>query len=344
MTDERCFQTKDFAGLLSILERYRVPDTRRSIAQLLSSVLPFVALWALMWFSLRYTYVLTLALAVPTAGFLLRIFVIQHDCGHGTFFKSKTANDRLGFWLGVLTFTPYYHWRRNHALHHASSGDLDRRGNGDVHTLTVDEYLALPRRRRLYYRVFRNPFFLFGPGPLLHFVIRQRFPDCGSPGWERERRNVYLTDLLIVVGVGGLALLLGPRSLLLVHLPVAMIAASVGAWLFFVQHQFPETYWRRSGDWAYSVAGFEGSSYYALPRILQWFTANIGFHHIHHLDSRIPNYRLQECFDENPCMRKVQALTLRQSLSCASLALWDEKKQKMVGFNDIRSVDAPCLR
>ncbi|HEY6250013.1 MAG TPA: fatty acid desaturase [Candidatus Angelobacter sp.] len=299
----------------------------------MTSIVPFFALWALMWFTLRYGYVYTLLLAVPTAGFMLRIFMVQHDCGHGTLFKSRVANDCLGFWLGVLTLTPYYHWRRSHSLHHASSGNLDRRGHGYIYTLTVEEYLALPLLRRIGYRILRHPLFLFGLAPLLQFVVLQRFPSHDSLNWPKERANVHITNLCVVLLFGGVWFLVGLRSLLLIELPITLIAASIGVWLFFVQHHFEETYLERQEKWDYEAAGVEGSSYYALPRVLQWFTANIGFHHIHHLDSRIPNYRLEECFKENPCMQKVKTLTFGQSFSCASLALWDEKSQTMVGFD-----------
>lgn len=330
--DGRTPANEDFAALLPVLERYREPSFQRSIWQLLSSILSFFALWTLMWFTLRYGYWLTLILAVPAAGFMLRIFMIQHDCGHGAFFKSKAANDWLGIGLGVLTFTPYYHWRRNHALHHAGAGNLARRGGGDIHTLTVKEYLALPSSQRFAYRVLRNPFFLFGLAPVMHFVIRQRFPSFLSRRWPKERVNVHVTNLLLVLLLGGLWLTLGWRALVLIHLPIVVIGGTAGFWLFFVQHHFHDTYWQKQEEWKYLSAGLQGSSYYPLPPVLQWFTANIGFHHIHHLDSRIPNYRLEECFSENPCMQNVKGLTLRKSFSCAWLALWDEEKQKMVGF------------
>lgn len=334
--NERAAAKEDFAAFLSVLERYREPSFHRSLWQFLSSILPFFALWALMWFTLPYGYWLTLILAVPASGFMLRIFMIQHDCGHGTFFKSKAANDCLGFWLGVLTLTPYYHWRRNHALHHAGAGNLDRRGDGDIPTLTVKEYLARPWSRRLGYRIFRNPFFLFGLAPVLHFAIGQRFPSFVSRAWPKERTNVHLTNLFIVLVLGSLAWAVGWRSLLLIHLPIVVIGASAGNWLFFVQHHFHDSYWQKQEKWKYLAAGMQGCSHYALPRVLQWFTANIGFHHIHHLDSRIPNYRLEACFSENPCFKNVTSLTLRESFSCAWMALWDEEKQKMIGFRDLQ--------
>ena len=328
--------TVDFAALRATLERYREPNLRKSVWQCLSSILLFLALWTLMWLTLPYGYGFTLILAIPAAGLVVRSFMIQHDCGHGSFFKSRLANNCLGFWLGILTLTPYGHWRRNHSLHHASSGNLDRRGHGDLRTFTVKEYLALPLWGRFAYRVYRNPLFLFVLGPALHFVLVQRFPYRHTRTWAKERMNVYITDIVIVLAFWGLSFVVGLRSLLLIHLPIVVIASSAGVWLFFVQHHFHDTYWERQNKWNYSAAGGEGSSYYALPRILQWFTANIGFHHIHHLDSRIPNYRLEECFTKNSLLQHVKTLTLSESLSCASLALWDEDKQRMIRFCDLR--------
>lgn len=333
LINEPAVKSGDFAALRPVLEGYRNPSFSKSLSQCLTSIPPFFALWALMWLALPYSYVLTLILAVPASGFMLRMFMIQHDCGHGTFFKSRAANNCLGFCLGILTFTPYYYWRRSHSLHHASSGNLDRRGHGDIHTLTVKEYLALSPSRRFAYRIFRHPVFLFGLAPVLHFVIGQRLIYAEARTWTKERINVHITSLLIVLFFGGLSFVVGLRALLLIQLPLMAISASAGVWLFFVQHQFHETYWQRQERWNYSAAGGEGSSYYALPRVLQWFTANIGFHHIHHLDSRIPNYRLEECFKEHPCMQNVKVLTLRESFSCASLALWDEESQTLVGFD-----------
>ena len=297
-----------------------------------SSLVPFVLLWALMCVSLEYSYWVTILLALPTAGFLVRLFVLQHDCGHGSFFVSKTANDVVGCALGVLTLTPYYRWRKHHAIHHATSGDLDRRGHGDVHILTVEEYLRLAPLKRLAYRVHRNPLVLFVLGPFVYFVITQRFAFYESRLWKKERANVYWSNLALLACVLAMWWFIGLQQFLLVHLPVVALATSAGVWLFYVQHNFSATYWQHHDRWDYFAAGTLGSSYYHLPKVLQWITANIGLHHIHHLDSRIPNYRLQQCFDENPEFQSVNRFTLWDSLSCGSVKLWDEDKARMVGF------------
>jgi omega-6 fatty acid desaturase (delta-12 desaturase) len=323
--------------LKTALILYRGSVLQKSIWQLLSSVLPLFFLWVIMWFSLQYSYILTLALAVPTAGFMLRTFMIQHDCGHGSFFESQYMNDITGFLLGVLTLTPYHHWKKSHSLHHATSGNLDRRGYGDIKVLTVNEYLALSPLRKLMYRLFRNPFFLFGVGPIFYFAVIQRFPYYSSPSWKKERQGVYWTNLLIFAIVWLLSSCIGLREFLLIELPVVAIGSSAGVWLVFVQHHFQGTYWRRHENWDYFVAGLAGSSYYELPKLLQWFTANIGFHHIHHLDSKIPNYRLEECFEQNPILQKVKRLTFFESLSCPSLKLWNESEAKMISFRDLAS-------
>jgi acyl-lipid omega-6 desaturase (Delta-12 desaturase) len=314
---------------------YREPNLRRSLTQLAVSIVPFVALWALMCLSLRHSYAIVLVLAVPTAGFLVRLFILQHDCGHGSFFKSKTANQALGRVLSILTLTPYDRWRKNHAIHHATSGDLDRRGCGDVHLLTVREYRDLSRLQRLLYRIHRHPFVLFGLGPFLYFVVAQRFTFHERHLSRRERASVHWTNVGLLAAFALVSWLVGVKQLLLIHVPVLAIAASVGAWLFYVQHHFEATYWRRHERWDYFDAALDGSSYYALPLALRWLTADIGLHHIHHLDSQIPNYRLQECFDENPGLQRVTRLTFSNSLSCAFLKLWDEDKLEMVGLAKI---------
>jgi len=320
-------------GYRDMLTPYRQPELRRSLRQLLTSFVPFFLIWALMWVSLRYSYALTLLLAVPAAGFLVRLFILQHDCGHGSFFKSKVANDALGRALSVLTLTPYGRWRKNHAVHHATSGDLDRRGRGDVHMLTVDEYRKLSTFKRLIYRVHRHPLVLFGIGPFVYFAIYQRFAYYEPRAWRKERGSVYLTNLALVVGLLVMSWLIGLKPFLLIHLPIMVIASSAGVWLFYVQHHFEPAYWQRHGNWDYFDAGAEGSSYYALPAWLDWFTANIGLHHIHHLDSQIPNYHLRRCFNDNPTLQRVNRITLWQSLSCATLTLWDEEKAEMVRFS-----------
>ncbi len=318
------------------LAQYRATKLVTSLFQLGSTLAAFLISWWAMWYSYQFSYALSLLLAIPTAGFLVRLFVLQHDCGHGSFFRSKRANDIVGCLLGVITLTPYYRWRKSHAVHHATSGDLDRRGRGDVHMLTVKEYLQLSRFQRLVYRIHRHPLTLFGIGPFVYFAIMQRFAYEEPRSWKAERASVYCTNVALLACFLFMGWLIGFQEFLMIHLPVVALSSSAGVWLFYVQHHFEETYWQRRRDWNYEEAAIEGSSYYELPKILQWFTGSIGLHHIHHLDSHIPNYCLQKCFDENPEFQQVNRLTLRSSLSCATLKLWDEEQNKMVGYPRIK--------
>ena len=319
------------------MQTYAQPDVRRSIAQLLVTGSALALLWLGMWVSLGHGYWITLLLAVPAAGFLVRLFIIQHDCGHGSLFRSRLANDLTGRILGVFTLTPYDYWRRTHAAHHATSGNLDRRGVGDISTLTVREYLALSRWRRLVYRLYRHPLVLFGIGPIYLFILKHRLP-LDMPLRSGVWRNLFATNAGIAALIAVLAILVGPLALLKLQLPIVLLAASAGIWLFHVQHQFEDSYWQRDPAWSFHQAALRGSSYYRLPRLLQWFTASIGLHHIHHLCSRIPNYRLQECLDENPELHEVRRLTLLQSLRCARLSLWSEESGRMIRFRDLRTI------
>jgi len=319
------------------LQTYAQPDVRRSIAQLLVTGSALALLWLGMWVSLGHGYWITLLLAVPAAGFLVRLFIIQHDCGHGSLFRSRLANDLTGRILGVFTLTPYDYWRRTHAAHHATSGNLDRRGVGDISTLTVREYLALSPWRRLVYRLYRHPLVLFGIGPIYLFILKHRLP-LDMPLRSGVWRNLFATNAGIAALIAVLAILVGPLALLKLQLPIVLLAASAGIWLFHVQHQFEDSYWQRDPAWSFHQAALRGSSYYRLPRLLQWFTASIGLHHIHHLCSRIPNYRLQECLDENPELHEVRRLTLLQSLRCARLSLWSEESGRMIRFRDLRTI------
>jgi omega-6 fatty acid desaturase (delta-12 desaturase) len=318
----------------AVVARYAVPDPWRSIWQIVNSVIPFFGLWALMAFSLRFGYWLTLLLALPTAGFMVRLFIIFHDCCHGSFFKSLQANSVLGNVLGVLTLTPFQQWKRSHAIHHATAGDLDRRGTGDVLTLTLKEYLALPWYKQVSYRMMRNPLVLFTIGSLLVFVVTHRFPAPKSG--KRERASVLWTNLALAVLVALLCWLIGWQAFLLVELPVLFIACSTGVWLFYVQHNFDETYWARHDRWEFFKAGMVGSSFYQLPAVLNWFTGNIGFHHIHHLGPRIPNYKLPQAHKENPIFQ-VKPLTIARSLKSLRYRLWDEERKTLVGFNALRN-------
>jgi omega-6 fatty acid desaturase (delta-12 desaturase) len=323
-------------GWTQILARYRTPSPTRSIIELTITAGPLVLLWFLMWASLGLGYWICLLLAVPAAGFLVRLFMIQHDCGHGAFFHHRLANDWVGRVLGVLTLTPYDFWRRTHAIHHSTSGNLDRRGIGDIDTLTVGEYLALSRWRRLCYRVYRHPIIMFGLGPAYLFVVQHRVPSgLMRAGWQ-PWLSAMATNVAIAALVAIMIWLVGVVPFLLVHLPIVLLAASAGVWLFYVQHQFEDTKWARDSVWKLHEAALHGSSYYDLPSVLRWFTANIGVHHIHHLCSRIPYYRLPLVLRDYPSLGVIGRLTLGQSFRCVRLVLWDEDQRRLVSFHEVR--------
>jgi acyl-lipid omega-6 desaturase (Delta-12 desaturase) len=313
--------------------RYRTSRTTDAVVQLCTTLLPLAALFWAMHRSLSYSYWLTLALAVPTAGFLIRTFIIMHDCGHGSFVPSRRANDIIGFITGTLVLTPYAAWRRDHAIHHASAGDLDRRGHGDVMTLTVEEYRARDRWGRLKYRMYRSPLVLFGFGPLYLVVIRRLRVIVGRSD-PKATASVRATDAALLSAVVLLSFVVGIEAVLLVYLPTFVVAGAVGNWLFYVQHQFEDTYWQPHTGWDYTTAALRGSSYYRLPRVLEWMTGSIGLHHVHHVDPKIPNYNLRRCHDENPAFHDVTVLTLRESFRTASLKLWDAERGRLVGFRE----------
>jgi acyl-lipid omega-6 desaturase (Delta-12 desaturase) len=313
---------------------YQNPDVRRSVWQIINSIVPYILLWVAMYYSLRVSYFLTLALGVLAGGFMTRIFIIFHDCGHGSFFKSKKANDFWGFVTGIMTLTPYGQWRHDHALHHASSGDLDRRGFGDVWTLTTKEYLALPWQKRLWYRVFRHPLILFGIGPFYTFAISHRFANRDANA--RDRKSVVVTNLVLLAVVIALHFVIGIKAFILIQLPILMIGGAAGLWLFYVQHTFEPPYWEHHEDWDFVTAALEGSSFYKLPKVLQWFSGNIGFHHIHHLSPRIPNYKLPECQEASEIFHNVEPLTIMQSLRSLNLRVWDEELRRMLSFREVR--------
>jgi omega-6 fatty acid desaturase (delta-12 desaturase) len=297
-----------------------------------------------MWLTLPLGYWLTLLLALPAAGLLVRLFVVQHDCGHGSFFRHRLANDWVGRVIGVVTLTPYDFWRRAHALHHAGSGNLDRRGIGDIDTLTVREFLALPKGRRLFYRFYRHPVVMFGIGPAYLFILRHRLPmGLMRNGWQ-PWISAMATNLAIAVLVMTVIGLVGIGPFLLVQLPITLLAASIGVWLFYVQHQFEHTFWAHDCDWNFHKAALLGSSHYDLPGVFRWFTANIGVHHVHHLCSGIPYYRLPEVLRDHPQLSAVGRLTLLQSLRCVRKVLWDESRRKLVSFSEIREIRSPALR
>ncbi len=323
-----------------LLAPYKKASWRRAVLQLLNTALPFAAIWGLMAFLVERSYPLALLLALPAAFFFVRLFIFQHDCGHGAFFPSRRANNLLGGALGVVTLFPYGYWKRTHAIHHATSGNLDDREFGDIRTLTVAEYRALSPLGRFGYRLYRNPFVLFAVGPFYQFVIKHRFPFDIPFSWKREWASVLKTNVALVAVFGALALALGWRTVLLVHLPIVLVAGALGVWLFYVQHQFEDTYWEHEEAWDFYRAGAHGSSFYDLGALGHWLTGNIGYHHIHHLASQIPNYRLAECFRDNPSLQRVTRLSLADSLRCARLRLWDEERRTMVTFADLARLAA----
>jgi len=314
-----------------VVSQYEKPSLARSIGQIASSTIPYLALVCVMYFSLSVSYWITLALAIPTAGFLIRNFIVFHDCGHGSFFKSRKANGIVGFFTALLTYMPSYYWSHEHAKHHANAGDLDHRGHGDIWTLTVQEYLALPRWKRIGYRIYRNPFFLFGVAPLYLFLINYRY---WRPGYNaRARWSTVRTNLALAAIFVAASLTIGIKAFLMIQLPIMFFAGAAGIWLFYVQHQFENTYWERHEGWDYVRHALEGSSFYKLPRILQWFSGNIGFHHVHHLSPRIPNYYLQKCHESHPMFQTVKHVTLWTSMKSLGYRLWDEDHKKLVGFS-----------
>jgi acyl-lipid omega-6 desaturase (Delta-12 desaturase) len=311
---------------------FRDAQDWRALTQLATTLLPFLAVCAALLWSALNGYWFGLVLSLPAGGLLVRLFIFQHDCGHGSFFTSRVANTAVGRALSVLTLTPYGYWRRAHALHHASAGDLSRRGIGDVTTLTVQEYRELPRRRRLAYRIYRNPLLLHLIGPPLYFILFQRSPFGQALPAAEAWRSVLGLNAVLIATYGGLISVFGAGAVVAALLPTACIASWVGGWLFFVQHQFEHTHWENGEEWEFHTAALGGSSHYVLPPLLRWFTGNVGLHHIHHLNSRIPNYRLQECLKGDPTLHDISRLTFAQSVHCIGLALWDEESRRLVSF------------
>ncbi|MBR9653922.1 fatty acid desaturase [Bacillus cereus] len=304
--------------------------------QLINTVVPFIILWYLAYKSLSVSYLLAVVPSLLAAGFMTRIFIIFHDCTHYSFFKSRRANRIVGTCMGVLTLFPFDQWGHDHAIHHATSGNLDKRGTGDIWTLTVDEYVAAPFRLRLAYRLYRNPFVMFGLGPIYVFLLKNRFNRKGAR--QKERMNTYLTNIIIVAVVAILCWAIGWQSFLLVHGTIFLIAGSVGIWLFYVQHTFEDSYFEEDKDWEYVKAAVEGSSFYKLPKILQFLTGNIGFHHVHHLSPRVPNYKLEEAHNNTLPLKNVPTITLATSLRSLRFRLWDEKSNNFVTFKEVKNI------
>jgi omega-6 fatty acid desaturase (delta-12 desaturase) len=317
-----------------IVAKYQKPSTWRALWQIIDTLIPYAALWYLMYLCRPISWWLVVPLAILAGGLLVRVFIIFHDCGHGSFFKSRAANDAVGFIAGILTFTPYYHWRWEHAIHHGSAGHLDKRGTGDVWTMTVQEYLESSRWKRFAYRLARNPLILFAIAPIFLFLIRQRFPSPKAS--RRERHSVYMMNLAILGMMIALSWTFGIGTYLLIQVIVLLVAGGAGVWLFFVQHQFEGVYWERGEDWSFAAAALQGSSFYKLPRILQWFSGNIGFHHIHHLSPRIPNYNLEKCHQADLLFQQVKPTTLFSSLKSFTFRLWDEPQKRLVSFRQVR--------
>ena len=309
---------------------------KKSVWQIINTVVPFIILWYLAYKSLSVSYWLALVPAVLAAGFMTRVFIIFHDCTHYSFFKSRPANRIVGTCMGVLTLFPFDQWGHEHSIHHATSGNLDKRGTGDIWTLTVDEYVAAPFRLRLAYRLYRNPFVMFGLGPIYVFLLKNRFNRKGAR--QKERMNTYLTNIIIVALIAILCWAIGWQSFLLVHGTIFLIAGSIGIWLFYVQHTFEDSYFEEDKDWEYVKAAVEGSSFYKLPKILQFLTGNIGFHHVHHLSPRVPNYKLEEAHNNTLPLKNVPTITLATSLRSLRFRLWDEKSNNFVTFKEFKKI------
>ncbi len=333
-TPEAIESRQQASVLRQLCAKYAKPHLGKAIWQLSNTLPVFIGLWVLMAFSVvrDWPYWITLLLTLPAAGLYVRIFIFQHDCGHGSYFKNTRVNDAVGALLGLITLFPYGYWKKTHAIHHGTSGNLDRRELGDVETMTVAEYQASSWQKRLAYRLYRSTPVLLGLGPVWQFVIKHRLPFDMPLSWKKEWASVLWNNVMIVLMAAGLGYFIGWQTVLWVHIPVVLIAGALGVWLFYVQHQFETTYWVRGAEWDVSKAAIEGSSFYDLPLVLHWFTGNIGYHHIHHLASRIPNYNLRACFESNPLLRKAPSLTIWQSLRCVNFKLWDEELQRMVGF------------
>ena len=324
---------KNDSSWVKVVMKYNQPDMRKSIWQICNSFIPYVILWYLMYLSLQYPYWVTLLLSLPACGFLIRLFIIFHDCGHGSFFKSRRASEIVGMIMGIIAFTPYFNWHRQHSIHHATAANLDKRDIGDVWTLTVEEYRKSSKWKRFIYWSFRNPFIMFTLGPLFVILIKNRFTKKGIT--RKEKGNIYFTNIMILLIAASISWLIGLKAYLLIQIPIIFISHVIGIWLFYIQHQFDETSWERDINWDYKTAAFKGCSFLKLPAVLQWFTGNIGFHHVHHLSSRIPNYNLARCHYENDLFKEVKPIILFSTFKALNLSLWDEASRRMISFRKL---------
>lgn len=328
---------------VQVVSKYHQPHTGKSIWQIVNTFVPYFMLWYVMYLSLSVGYWLTLLLAIPTALFVVRIFVLQHDCGHRSFFKSAKANDWVGMACSLLTFVPFHYWRRTHAIHHAAAGEMEHRGIGDFYTMTIEEYLQKSKWGKFKYRIYRNPILMFLIAPTFVFLIGYRFDFLRRKDWKQERRGLFWTNLALLALVGVLAYTIGMQAYLLIQLPITFIATGLGAWFFFVQHNYEDAYWASGDDWDYTTAALQGSSYYKLPRILQWFSGSIGYHHIHHLSPKIPNYLLEQCHNENPIFQTPVTLTLITGFKTTGLSLWDADNKKLISFRQLKAMQRANL-
>ncbi|QQZ64282.1 fatty acid desaturase [Paenibacillus sonchi] len=328
-------QTSQLSSLKKSMAPFEKTNQGASIRQLINTLVPLVVLWMAAYFSLQVSYGLTLLFAVPAAGFVIRTFIIFHDCCHGSFFNNRKANDIIGTLTGVLTLVPYRQWKHSHSIHHAGSSNLDKRGIGDIWIMTVEEYIAAKPLKRLYYRIYRNPLIMFGVGPIAVFLIQYRFNARGAR--RKERMNTYLTNVSIALLYSTLIWAMGWQAFLLVQLPVVFVSGCLGIWLFYVQHQFEDSYFEHEEEWSYVSAAVEGSSYYKLPKLLQWITGNIGFHHVHHLSPKVPNYNLELAHNASEPLKHATTITIGTSLKALHFRLWDEENKGFVGFKEIKA-------
>lgn len=324
----------NIAHLKKKVAPFEKTDTKSSIGQLLNTLVPLLLLWYAAYLSLSVSYWLTIPIVIVAAGFVIRTFIIFHDCCHQSFFKSRLANDLLGTITGVITLCPYEQWKNSHSIHHATSGNLDKRGTGDIWVLTVDEYAAAPLWRRIAYRIYRNPFVMFGAGPIFVFVIQYRFNRKEAK--RKERISTFVTNVSLIALYSLLIWAIGWQAFLMIQGPIFFISGLLGIWLFYVQHQFEDSYFENEEEWSYVKAAVEGSSYYKLPKLLQWITGNIGFHHVHHLSPKVPNYNLEKAHNATPPLQQATTITISTSLQSLRFRLWDKHTKTFVSFKEIK--------